>query len=164
MKRLNPDTGKPFVYGEVREDGKVFKCYYSKKLKNGFFAEDWRKSSNYIYTSVKRNTKANHIKTIMYKAKWRAKKLDLPYDLDLEHLVSIAPDYCPIFKDMQLGWGVMTNGKSTINSPSLDKIVPEKGYVKGNVQWLSQLGNQMKSSATTEQLKQFAEWILKKPL
>jgi hypothetical protein len=46
-------------------------------------------------------------------------------------------------------------------SPSLDKIDPEKGYVKGNVMWMSQLANAMKNNATKEELKQFANWVLK---
>lgn len=27
MKRINPDTGKPFVRGEVRSDGRIFQGY-----------------------------------------------------------------------------------------------------------------------------------------
>jgi thymidylate synthase ThyX len=40
---------------------------------------------------------------------------------------------------------------------SLDKIVPELGYVPGNVQIISFLANKMKSSATGEQLRTFAK-------
>lgn len=41
MKRLNPTTGLPFIYGFVREDGYVFKQYLKKLKRNGYFSEQW---------------------------------------------------------------------------------------------------------------------------
>lgn len=43
MKRLNPETGKPFKKGEIREDGYVFKCYRLTKIlkQTKYFKEDW---------------------------------------------------------------------------------------------------------------------------
>jgi hypothetical protein len=41
----------------------------------------------------------------------------------------------------------------------LDKIIPELGYVKGNVRIISTLANTMKSNATKDQLLTFAKNI-----
>lgn len=41
MKRLNPETGLPFVRGYVREDGRVFNCYTGRVKKNGLVGEHW---------------------------------------------------------------------------------------------------------------------------
>jgi len=42
MERLNPHTGKPFKYGDKREDGYSFTGYNYKELrKNGTFIELW---------------------------------------------------------------------------------------------------------------------------
>lgn len=73
------------------------------------------------------------------------------------YLRSIAPETCPVF-------GVkFVNGTKTMHkwSPSVDKIVPEKGYCKDNLQVISYLANSMKRDATLEQLEKFALWILK---
>lgn len=42
MKRNNPDTGKPFVRGDVRADGHKFYKYETKRVNaEGFFYESW---------------------------------------------------------------------------------------------------------------------------
>lgn len=89
-------------------------------------------------------------------AKYRASKRGLDFDITPEDI--IIPDYCPIL-GMKLEVGEGAGGKST--SPSLDRIDNTKGYVKGNVQVISNLANSMKSTATPEQLRKFAEWVLK---
>ena len=43
MKRLNPETGKPFARGYVREDGMVFDCYkVYLTYEDGTFREVWK--------------------------------------------------------------------------------------------------------------------------
>ena len=103
------------------------------------------------------STKEGCIKRRLFETKYRAKKLNIPFDLTLEYLISIAPNICPVF-GTELSWGHQT-GKILQTSASLDKIDPDKGYVIGNVQWLSNLANTMKSKATIEQLSKFADWV-----
>ena len=66
------------------------------------------------------------------------------------------PSHCPI-----LGVELTHLGGGRWNSPSIDKVVPELGYVKGNVRIISNLANTMKSDASKEQLKMFAANIIK---
>ncbi|ATW58338.1 putative HNH endonuclease [Pseudomonas phage ventosus] len=88
-------------------------------------------------------------------ARHRAAKAGVPFDLTAEDIV--IPEHCPVF-----GVPLETaSGAAKQNSPSLDKIIPELGYVKGNVQVISNLANVMKHDATPEQLIMFAEWVLK---
>lgn len=91
------------------------------------------------------------------RAKSRAKDRGIEFSITLEDVV--IPKFCPI-----LGVELKAHkGRSGGNpeSPALDRIDNNKGYVKGNVMVMSHLANMMKSSATTEQMILFAEWVIK---
>ena len=45
------------------------------------------------------------------------------------------------------------------NSPSLDRFIPELGYVKDNVAVISWLANRLKSNGTAEQIRKIADWM-----
>jgi len=44
-------------------------------------------------------------------------------------------------------------------APSMDKIIPALGYVKGNIQIISMRANRIKSNATTEELRLVADYM-----
>jgi len=93
----------------------------------------------------------------MYRrAKSRAKDKGLDFDLKKSDI--IIPDSCPI---LGVPLVVHTGSGAWPDSPSLDRILPEKGYTKGNVWVISQKANQMKGNATPEELKAFGEWAIK---
>jgi len=60
---------------------------------------------------------------------------------------------------VKLTWLVGQGRKDT--AYSIDRIVPTLGYIKGNIQIISELANRMKSNASVEQLLTFAQGILK---
>lgn len=105
-----------------------------------------------------------NISKTLYTVKIRAKEKGLPFNLDHKYLCAIAPNRCPVFK-LELAWGygaTKTVGHPAENSPSLDRIVPELGYIKGNVAWLSNKANVIKSSADEKDLYAVADWLHKK--
>ena len=55
-------------------------------------------------------------------------------------------------------WG---NREEIHSSPSLDRIIPSKGYMKGNVVWISMKANSIKQDATASEIHQVAEWYSK---
>ena len=69
------------------------------------------------------------------------------------------PKICPVL-GVELIWDTKERSTRVDNSPSLDRINPKLGYIKGNVMIMSNLANQMKSNATPEQLKQFSRYFL----
>ena len=44
------------------------------------------------------------------------------------------------------------------NSPTLDKFIPSKGYVKGNVQIISWRANNLKNDGSPEEWIKIANW------
>jgi hypothetical protein len=56
-----------------------------------------------------------------------------------------------------LGIPILVGQKRSENSPSLDRIRPERGYVPGNVRVLSDRANRLKSNLTYEELVQLSE-------
>ena len=98
-----------------------------------------------------------HEQCLLSSARNRAKKRNITFDLTVDDIQ--IPTHCPIL-GIPLTRNFGQHGGS-FSSASLDRIVPDKGYVKGNVRVVSLLANNMKSNATPEQLLLFAEWIRK---
>jgi hypothetical protein len=93
--------------------------------------------------------KVRHTKRLWQRAKHRASLWNLPFNIDEEDVV--IPDVCPVFKvPMRIG---------TKYAPSLDRINPRKGYVKGNVQVISTRANMLKNDATAEELRMIADFV-----
>lgn len=93
---------------------------------------------------------------------YSAKKNGIPVEFPnvgalASYVVEIAPAKCPVFNVPFVERGVGFSNWS----PSIDKIDPAKGYIKGNIQIISMLANCMKRNATPEQLEQFAIWVLR---
>lgn len=109
---------------------------------------------------MKECTKEDRIRRMLASAKHRAKKKGLKFDLTYEYLSAIAPVNCPVF-GVELTWFTIQN-KATNWSPSLDRIAPEKGYVMGNVEILSNKANTIKNDLTVEELHKFAIWVRSK--
>lgn len=90
------------------------------------------------------------------RAKSRSQHLKVPYDLDADYLESIWTDRCPV-----LGTEIFINEKSRTDESAaeLDRIVPERGYVKGNVAFLSRRANRLKNNVTSEELHKLYLWL-----
>lgn len=101
----------------------------------------------------------NPEKRMFTAVKSRAKKQNIPFELDLNDIK--IPVTCPIL-NIPIIKEFKENGKRgpKTNSPSMDRIDNTKGYVKGNIQVISNKANVMKNSATPEQLLQFSFWII----
>lgn len=90
----------------------------------------------------------NPIIFMLYAAKARAKLCNVPFNLSVEDISM--PEVCPVF-GIPL---IMSEGHQTDNSPTLDRLVPNLGYVKGNVIIVSAKANRIKNDATLSELQQ----------
>lgn len=103
------------------------------------------------------STKRGHISKYLNQARLRAKEKDIPCNLDLEYLLSIATDTCPVF-GTPFVWG-RYKGEKTKFSPSLDRVIPELGYVKGNAVFISSWANTIKQDAQEKEIYAVADWL-----
>ena len=108
-----------------------------------------------LYTT---RTKA-HAKERLKSAKYRARIKEVPFNLDEDYLHSIYTETCPVFKT-KMSMKVRKGGKQN-DSISIDRLIPELGYVKGNVVMISMRANWIKSNATLEELKMLVKWLEK---
>lgn len=164
------------ICGRCKEE-KLFTCFHkNKSTKDGFQhfcitcsqlqysatkTERSLYSRNYHITHKRQRTKESEIRRIekrreilLEQARHRAKRNNLPFSITVEDI--LIPTVCPV-----LGISLEINvGKGrTGTSPSLDRFLPELGYVKGNVNIISDRANSLKSNATPEELRRIADWI-----
>jgi hypothetical protein len=102
----------------------------------------------------KRNLcRTNPVNYMLQNARQRAKKLGLPFDLTRDDIV--IPAKCPV-----LGYELkISDGKQSPNSPSIDRIIPSYGYVKGNIRIISCRANDIRGNATLDELKKVVKYI-----
>lgn len=90
-------------------------------------------------------------------ARHRARSNGLPFNIDLADVV--VPDTCPLLGiPIQVG----KNGKAHAGSPTLDRIINEEGYVKGNVWVISKRANTIKNTANYQELELLANNLKEK--
>jgi hypothetical protein len=145
------------------------KCGVVKSLKD--FYKDVSKKTKTLpsckqccLSRIRQYQKSNSVlvktKDMVKSARKRAKIKNLPFDIDQEYVRSLVVSHCPVF-GMPLEWSALCGNHrgGSANSPSLDRIDPTKGYVKGNVWIISNKANTFKSYATHEELKILAEAV-----
>jgi hypothetical protein len=92
---------------------------------------------------------------MIHSAKRRAKINGLPFNLAPEDFV--IPAMCPVL-GIPLKVGTLKQGPS---SPTLDRIIPARGYVKGNVRVISWRANDLRRDASADELEavaRYARW------
>lgn len=141
-----------------------------RKKRNKLARKSQRKRYNERKTDAK--FRDGHIKT---SAKWvknhpyrylltslksRAKQQGVPFNIDEEYLKSLPLNQCPITKVKMIPpWECKQRFHP--HKATIDKVVPKKGYIKGNIAWVSFEGNLLKSNHSIETLEATARFIRK---
>lgn len=111
-----------------------------------------RKKQNIKLLALSKYKHLLALKQQLYRsAKKRALKKGLEFNIELKDIH--IPRKCPILKVPLIC--------STRYSPSIDRVYPDKGYIKGNICVISTLANSMKANATPKELLIFAKNIKK---
>lgn len=160
--RNNPDAREKARIREaqrkkkMKEDG-TYEAFLEarRKRERGAFLADPEYHRMRVRERSKRWAGKHWEKVMLRNARSRALKKGLPFNIRLEDFV--VPDICPV-----LGIPLEKNVKHMRdNSPSVDRIRPELGYVKGNVRVISQRANRLKCDATAAELKLVYEDLLR---
>lgn len=123
---------------------------------------EWRQRNreSYLEDCKRRyhDRKVNDPAALLLKgAKERARKQGVPCTIGKEHIV--IPDVCPIL-GIPITINVLgNNGGNRDQSPSLDKVKPELGYVPGNVRVVSNKANRLKADNTIETLEAILKYM-----
>jgi hypothetical protein len=97
-------------------------------------------------------------KTLLTLAKQRAKRDGIPFSITADDIKLVTK--CPVL-GIELTYGSSRQGNT---SPSLDRIVPDKGYVPGNVAIMSMKANRLKSNGTLDEITKVYKWLKRQTL
>lgn len=130
---------------------KTLTDYQKKKIKMEKIPE-FREN---LLQSKRDSYKRNIIHNIWKRAKTRAIKYNLEFNIEESDIV--IPEMCPL-----LNIPIILGDKDNYEqSPSLDRIDNNKGYIKGNIWIISKKANSMKNSANPEELNVFIQNIIR---
>jgi hypothetical protein len=132
------------------KDGLNYACRECHNAVRRAWSKNNRKSSN---ETLKKYYASNPDFGLWVWAKARAKKNGKPFTIIRTDVV--IPEFCPVL-GIRLEKG---KGKVCDTSPSLDCIVPELGYVPGNIAVMSFRANTIKQNATVAELDAVSAWL-----
>ena len=100
------------------------------------------------------------LNALLSNARERAKLKKLPFDLTMEWIETVVVSHCPItLEPLDRARDQVVDGKPGPNSPSIDKIIPELGYVQSNCAIISHRGNMIKSNGTIDEHIRTVQYI-----
>ena len=103
--------------------------------------------------------KSNGFKFLCERKKSDSLRLNVNFDLTEQYLREIWNDYCPVLNIKLLSLDTKLSRSKPHDSAQLDRIVPSKGYVKGNVRFISFRANRLKDNGTLDEFKKIVKYL-----
>ena len=133
---------------DERQKKKEYDIKYREKNK-----EKRKEQNKEWYVKTRKERFIEDPKTYLWSvAKVRAKQKGIVFEILPEDI--FIPDKCPITGNTL----VKGNGYDP-NAMSLDRVVNDKGYIKGNVRVISRIANLKKSNMTLEEVEQLLKYM-----
>lgn len=89
---------------------------------------------------------------VFMSARRRAREQSIEFNLEVKDIV--IPKRCPV-----LGVKLKIRSGNRNRAPTLDRIIPSLGYVKGNVAVISWRANRIKNDASLEEILALGQWL-----
>lgn len=154
MSRPTPDGRKEYIQKYKAQNREKLISYgrnYFLKNRNQLL-----KKMKERYEKTKPKTLRQTISRNISNIKSKCLSTGVPFNITINDVV--IPRRCPLL-GIELRAGLPRN---SAESPSIDRIVPSLGYVKGNVWVISNRANILKNDATLEELEMLTENLRKK--
>lgn len=114
----------------------------------------WSKNNPEKKREYQKKYKYDSVHRALYEIKSRCKKRSINFDLDEDYIKNLWHE-----QDGKCYWTqiplVFTNARYEPNKPTIDRLVPELGYIKNNVVWSSCFANYGRSNYPVEQYRDF---------
>lgn len=104
----------------------------------------------YMRSYLRRRRHEMPARPLWERARKRASDRGLPFELPKDSI--FVPQTCPA-----LGLPIELRGRRSACSPSLDRIIPDRGYVVGNIRVISDRANRLKGGRSLDDLRRLAE-------
>ena len=148
LEAFNRDNSRP--------DGRRSRCREcdAKHFKNKYDSPEWKKRHNQrskVWRTRLKDVDPTRLwaSDALANAKQRAKRAGLPCSITMLDVMGAVAHTCPLL-GLPL---VYTADKVHANSPTLDRKVCERGYIKDNIAVISHRANRIKSDSTIEELQ-----------
>ena len=150
MRRRKRDLGKNCTKCTMQKVG----INYGKKRREN---PTRKTQKEYSQNSFNKDPFKFRITRTFSQAKTRAKKYNVPFSITRQDLIDMFPsdNLCPVLK-MPFVWGTKNNKEL---SPSLDRMIPELGYIKGNIKFISYKANRIKNDSNLEILENLIKYM-----
>jgi hypothetical protein len=129
---------------------------YTAGLSDPVFMEKRRAYQAHMNEPEIRAKKAGTLRRLIQSAKFGAKSRGRPFLLTIKDLQSAWPadNRCPVF-----GVEFVVGLPRSPAKPSIDCVIPELGYVPGNIAVISWRANRLKGNGTVEEFERIAAWL-----
>jgi hypothetical protein len=147
LKAHNHEDLKSFAKGKSSKYGRQNACKscLAKKSRR-YYLENREKVNKAQLKYLRKYRKARPLKYVLTHIKVKSKKKGLDFDLDFEYLTQLWEDCkgkCPM---TEVSMSLENSGYNNPYSMSVDRIIPERGYVKENVRLVCLWYNRTRSN------------------
>lgn len=146
---------KSAVKHAAKNKARLAKLYAENKDTFKARSKKWRADNHeQMLQKLREYRKINYKKIMLIAARYRAKAQGVPFRLREDDIY--VPHECPV---LGIELTPSATGKWSPGSPSLDRLVPELGYVPDNVRVISWRANNLKRDGTAEEFERIAAYI-----
>jgi hypothetical protein len=141
----------------VRAEKKRYYARHRDKLRQYY----WDNKEQLLAAAKQSRTgKKGYLRTMLASAKSRAKEKGWEFNLELDDLMAITGDYCPV-DGSPFDWDRQLEIDSTLPlaTPSLDRIDSSSGYTKDNVTIVGNKWNRWKSNMSLGELELLIQYV-----